>query len=59
MTPAKVLAFVRANKGALCADVAKRFRSTCALAGAVLRHLRATKRVRSRGNTRGTRYYAA
>jgi hypothetical protein len=58
VTASAVLAYVRKNPGARCADVAAYFEVSCLAAGGVLRALRADGKVKSRGNTRGVRYTA-
>lgn len=58
MTPASVLAYVRKNPNTRAVDVAAHFGVLASVAGAVLRALRDESKVRSRGNTKGTRYTA-
>lgn len=58
VTTANVLRVVKRRPGVTCEQVAETLLVTCSLAGALLRELRALGKVRSRGNTRGTRYYA-
>ena len=55
----KTLAYLRQQGGATAAETAEHFGLTVPFTGYALRALRTAKRVRSRGNTRGTRYYAA
>jgi hypothetical protein len=56
---AAVLAHVQANKGQRCEEIAALLEQPAALVSVVLRHLRDTGKVKSKGNTRGTRWRAA
>lgn len=58
MTATLVLAYVRKNPGARCADVAEAFGVSCLEAGGVLRALRVDGKIKSKGRTRGVRYTA-
>lgn len=55
---ARVLAHVKRNPGASCADIAGALGEAPAYVSVELRLLAKEWRIRSTGNTRGTRYYA-
>lgn len=52
-----VLAFVRRNPGALCAEIAETYGTHPAFVTAILQGLRREGKARSTGRTRGTRWF--
>lgn len=58
MTPRAILAYVRKHPDSTCAEIARAFDTKPAFVSALLRELRTANKVRSTGNTRGTKWAA-
>lgn len=54
----RVMAFVCRNPGKTCVEIAHSLRLDAAIVSVLLREHKFSGRMRSRGNTRGTRWYA-